>query len=58
MRALRESAGLFRYLRPYWVKFVLAMLSLFLGGLLGLAFPWLAGDLVNKPTAVVCIGEK
>jgi ATP-binding cassette subfamily B protein len=46
-RTLSEAAGLLRYLWPYRVKFTLGMLSLFLGGLLGLAFPWLAGDLVN-----------
>jgi ATP-binding cassette subfamily B protein len=46
-KTLREAAGLLRYLRPYLAKFVLGMLSLFAGGALGLAFPWLAGDLVN-----------
>jgi ATP-binding cassette subfamily B protein len=44
---LREAARLFRYLLPYRVKFTLAMLALFTGSLMGLAFPWLAGDLVE-----------
>ena len=44
---LREAAGMLRYLWPYRVKFGLAMVSLLVGGLLGLAFPYLAGDLVN-----------
>ncbi|MFO0880620.1 MAG: ABC transporter transmembrane domain-containing protein [Gemmataceae bacterium] len=44
---LREAAGLFRYLWPYRVKFTLEMLCLFGGTLVGLAFPYLAGDLVQ-----------
>jgi ATP-binding cassette subfamily B protein len=44
---LREAAGILAYLRPYRCKFALAMLSLFLGTLVGLAFPYLAGDLVK-----------
>jgi ATP-binding cassette subfamily B protein len=47
LRTLREAAGLLRYLWPYRVKFVLGMLSLFLGSGLGLAFPYLAGKLVD-----------
>ncbi len=46
-QSLREAAGLLRYLWPYRIKFVLAMLSLFIGGALGLGFPYLAGDLVE-----------
>ncbi|MFO0844347.1 MAG: ABC transporter transmembrane domain-containing protein [Gemmataceae bacterium] len=44
---LREAAGLLRYLSPYRVKFGLEMLCLLLGTLIGLTFPYLAGDLVN-----------
>jgi ATP-binding cassette subfamily B protein len=44
---LREAAALLRYLWPYRVKFALEMLCLFLGTLIGLAFPYLAGDLVS-----------
>jgi ATP-binding cassette subfamily B protein len=47
LRSLREAAGLLRYLWPYRVKFALGMLSLFVGGLLGLGFPYLAGNLVD-----------
>src|SRR5947207_1026695 len=50
LRTLREAAGLFRYLWPYRVKFVLGMLALVVGNLFGLAFPWLAGVLVNVAT--------
>jgi ATP-binding cassette subfamily B protein len=45
--ALREAAGLVGYLWPYRVKFGLAMASLFLGSLTGLAFPYLAGNLID-----------
>src|SRR5687768_15439368 len=47
LRTLREAAGLFRYLWPYRIKFALGMLCLFVGGGLSLAFPYLAGVLVD-----------
>ena len=47
----RESLGqvleLFRYLRPYRVRFGLALLALFSSNLLSLAFPFLAGTLID-----------
>jgi ABC-type multidrug transport system fused ATPase/permease subunit len=47
LQTLGEAAGLFRYLWPYKLKFTLAMLSLVVGSLLGLAFPGLAGKMVD-----------
>ncbi len=35
------------YLRPYWLKFAAALIALMLSSLLGLAFPFVAGQLVN-----------
>ncbi len=47
----RESIGqaleLFRYLRPYRVRFGLALASLFSGSLMSLAFPYLAGSIID-----------
>lgn len=47
----RESLGqaleLFRYLRPYRTRFGAALASLFLSSLLSLAFPYLAGSIVD-----------
>ena len=45
--SLREAVGLFRYLRPYRLRFGAALCSLFLTSLLSLAFPYLAGSLVD-----------
>jgi ATP-binding cassette subfamily B protein len=45
--ALREAAGLLRYVRPYWRKLTAALVSLALGSLLGLGFPYLAGSMVD-----------
>ena len=45
--SLRQALELFRYLRPYRVRFSAAMASLFTGSLLSLAFPYLAGSIVD-----------
>ncbi|MGL4553853.1 MAG: ABC transporter ATP-binding protein, partial [Gemmataceae bacterium] len=48
---LREAAGLLRYLWPYRVKFALTLVLLLAGGVLGLAFPVFAGEIVNAAKA-------
>src|SRR5205809_2949633 len=45
---LREVARLFAYLLPYRLKFVAALVSLFLASLLGLAFPYFTGGLIDS----------
>ena len=45
--SLRQALELFRYLRPYRGRFGAAMASLFTGSLLTLAFPYLAGSIVD-----------
>src|SRR4030095_11995718 len=45
--SLRQALELFRYLRPYRIRFSAAMASLFTGSLLSLAFPYLAGSIVD-----------
>ena len=45
--SLRQAVELFRYLRPYRGRFSAAMVSLFTGSLLSLAFPYLAGSIVD-----------
>src|SRR6185436_14654742 len=45
--SLRQAVELFRYLRPYRGRFSAAMVSLFSGSLLSLAFPYLAGSIVD-----------
>ncbi len=45
--SLRQALELFRYLRPYRVRFIAALVSLFTGSLLSLAFPYLAGSIVD-----------
>jgi len=45
--SLRQALELFRYLRPYRVRFSAALVSLFTGSLLSLAFPYLAGSIVD-----------
>ena len=45
--SLRQALELFRYLRPYRVRFSAALASLFTGSLLSLAFPYLAGGIVD-----------
>ena len=46
-RGLREALRLAGYLRPYWPKFVFAVVALILSSVLGLAFPFVTGKLVN-----------
>jgi ATP-binding cassette subfamily B protein len=48
--SMREVLALLRYLRPYRVRFVLALVALFGSNLLGLAFPFLAGKLIDAAT--------
>ena len=45
--SLRQAVELFRYLRPYRLRFSAALACLFLGSLLSLAFPYLAGSIVD-----------
>jgi len=45
--SLRQALELFRYLRPYQGRFSTALASLFIGSLLSLAFPFLAGSIVD-----------
>ncbi len=45
--SLRQALGLFRYLRPYRRRFGTALAALFAGSLLTLAFPYLAGSIVD-----------
>ena len=45
--SLREAMGLFRYLRPYRARFSAALAALFFASLLSLAFPYLAGSIVD-----------
>src|SRR6185503_2668485 len=45
--SLRQALELFRYLRPYRGRFSAALVSLFSGSLLSLAFPYLAGSIVD-----------
>jgi ABC transporter fused permease/ATP-binding protein len=45
--SLREALTLGRYLRPYRTRFLAGLLTLFIGALLGLAFPLLAGGLID-----------
>jgi ABC-type multidrug transport system fused ATPase/permease subunit len=45
--SLRQAMDLFRYLRPYRLRFGGALLALLCSSLLSLAFPYLAGSLVD-----------
>jgi ABC-type multidrug transport system fused ATPase/permease subunit len=45
--SLRQTLELFRYLRPYRGRFSAALASLFAGSLLSLAFPYLAGSIID-----------
>ena len=45
--SLRQALELFRYLRPYRVRFSAALASLLTGSLLSLAFPYLAGSIID-----------
>jgi len=46
--SLRQALELFRYLRPYRVRFSAALASLLTGSLLSLAFPYLAGSIIDS----------
>jgi ATP-binding cassette subfamily B protein len=46
-QTLREAAHLLGYVRPYWRKLTAALVCLACGGVLGLGFPYLAGNLVD-----------
>src|SRR5262249_16149429 len=54
--SLRQALELFRYLRPYRVRFSAALVSLFLGSLLSLAFPYLAGSIVDAAAHQTKVG--
>ncbi len=45
--SLRQALELFRYLRPYRVRFGAALASMFTGTLLSLAFPYFAGSIID-----------
>ena len=45
--SLQQALELFRYLRPYRGRFGAALVALFTGSLLTLAFPYLAGSIVD-----------
>jgi ABC-type multidrug transport system fused ATPase/permease subunit len=47
LSTLGQAAHLLGYVRPYWLKLAAALFSLAAGSLAGLAFPWLAGNLVD-----------
>jgi ATP-binding cassette subfamily B protein len=45
--SLRQAIELFRYLRPYRGRFSAALAALFASSLLSLAFPYLAGNIID-----------
>ena len=45
---LRETLALARYVRPYRSRFIAGMATLFISAALGLAFPLLAGSLIDS----------
>lgn len=45
--SLRQTLELFRYLRPYRIRFGAALASSFISSLLSLAFPYLAGSIID-----------
>ena len=46
--SLRETLSLARYVRPYRKRFYAGLLTLFISASLGLAFPLLAGTLIDS----------
>ncbi|MEQ1843937.1 MAG: ABC transporter transmembrane domain-containing protein, partial [Verrucomicrobiales bacterium] len=46
--SLRQATELFRYLLPYRARFSTAVIALFVSSLLSLAFPYLAGSIVDS----------
>src|SRR5258708_3118013 len=51
--SLRQMFSLYAYLRPYRGRLVAGLLLLICSSLLGIAFPMLAGRLINSPTHAV-----
>ena len=47
--SLRQALEFFQYLRPYRIRFSLALVSMFTSSLLSLAFPYLAGAIIDAP---------
>jgi ATP-binding cassette subfamily B protein len=45
--ALRETVEILRYLKPYRRRFIVGLVSLFVGSAAGLCFPLLAGGLID-----------
>ena len=45
--SLRQALEFFQYLRPYRIRFSLALVSMFTSSLLSLAFPYLAGAIID-----------
>ena len=45
---VRQTLGLARYIRPYRARFSAGLATLFVSALLGLAFPLLAGSLIDS----------
>lgn len=45
--SLRETLALFRYIRPYRARFYSGLVTLFCSATLGLAFPFLAGTIID-----------
>lgn len=54
--SLREAAHIFRYLRPYRVRFIGAWGALLISSSLGLAFPYLTGRLLDASTGTAAGG--
>ena len=50
--SLRQALELFQYLRPYRVRFGAALASMFTSSLLSLAFPYLAGSIIDAAMKV------
>ncbi|MFO1461856.1 MAG: ABC transporter transmembrane domain-containing protein [Verrucomicrobiota bacterium] len=48
--SLRQASRIFRYLRPYRVRFASAWVALLIASSLGLAFPYLTGSLLDAST--------
>jgi ATP-binding cassette subfamily B protein len=46
--SLRQALELFQYLAPYRVRFIAALVSMFTSSLLSLAFPYLAGSIIDS----------
>jgi ABC transporter fused permease/ATP-binding protein len=54
--SLRQTFQLFRYLKPYRSRFIAALSALFVSSLLSLAFPYLAGSIVDAALRQTKIG--